>query len=353
MESIILDIKSLSKSYGKLKALNEVTFSLSEGEYAALLGPNGAGKTTLFQILTGLFVSDNGEVFVNNSNMRNNAIKALAHIGVVFQQITLDLDLTVIENLKFHSNLHGITEKEFKNRVTEELEQVNLSDRINDKVRALSGGQKRRVELARSLLHKPKLLLLDEPLAALDKQLRVQTQFELVNLQYKLGITFIIVTHDQEEAMSLSDRMAIMKNGEILQVGNPVEIYEKPKDKYIANFIGTANIFNVLNKNNQIIIKELNYEVKNINNKENYVKCLIRPEKISVKKLENQSDNLNIGVVKEVAYLGSYTKYLIDVNGFEFYSFMQNSLVSDNLQIRWDDKVQISFNETSIYFFND
>ena len=145
MESIILDIKSLSKSYGKLKALNEVTFSLSEGEYAALLGPNGAGKTTLFQILTGLFVSDNGEVFVNNSNMRNNAIKALAHIGVVFQQITLDLDLTVIENLKFHSNLHGITEKEFKNWVIEELEQVNLSDRINDKVRALSGGQKRRV----------------------------------------------------------------------------------------------------------------------------------------------------------------------------------------------------------------
>ena len=105
--------------------------------------------------------------------------------------------------------------------------------------------------------------------------------------------------------------------------------------------------------NNQIIIKELNYEVKNINNKENYVKCLIRPEKISVKKLENQSDNLNFGVVKEVAYLGSYTKYLIDVNGFEFYSFMQNSLVSDNLQIRWDDKVQISFNESSIYFFND
>ena len=194
---------------------------------------------------------------------------------------------------------------------------------------------------------------MDEPLAALDKQLRVQTQFELVNLQYKLGITFIIVTHDQEEAMSLSDRMAIMKNGEILQVGNPVEIYEKPKDKYIANFIGTANIFNVLNKNNQIIIKELNYEVKNINNEENYVKCLIRPEKISVKKLENQSDNLNIGVIKEVAYLGSYTKYLIEVNGFEFYSFMQNSLVSDNLQIRWDDKVQISFNESSIYFFND
>ena len=271
----------------------------------------------------------------------------------MFQNYALFPHLNVTNNIQFGLKEEKISKEEINHRVNEILNLLELNGLEKRKINEISGGQQQRVALARCLVKKPKLLLLDEPLAALDKQLRVQTQFELVNLQYKLGITFIIVTHDQEEAMSLSDRMAIMKNGEILQVGNPVEIYEKPKDKYIANFIGTANIFNVLNKNNQIIIKELNYEVKNINNKENYVKCLIRPEKISVKKQENQSDNLNIGVVKEVAYLGSYTKYLIEVNGFEFYSFMQNSLVSDNLEIRWDDKVQISFNETSIYFFND
>ena len=136
MKNIILDIELLSKSYGPIKALNEVSFSLSEGEYASLLGPNGAGKTTLFQILTGLFVSEKGNALINNFNMRNQAINALAHIGVVFQQITLDMDLTVMENLKFHSNLHGINDKEFNKRVIVELEQVNLSDRINDKVRA-------------------------------------------------------------------------------------------------------------------------------------------------------------------------------------------------------------------------
>ena len=226
MESIILDIKSLSKSYGKLKALNEVTFSLSEGEYAALLGPNGAGKTTLFQILTGLFVSDNGEVFVNNSNMRNNAIKALAHIGVVFQQITLDLDLTVIENLKFHSNLHGITEKEFKNRVIEELEQVNLSDRINDKVRALSGGQKRRVELARSLLHKPKLLLLDEPTVGLDPQSRRDLLEYVLKLKNERKMAVLWATHLVDQAEN-SYTLIVLNEGKIIKKTKPETIIKE------------------------------------------------------------------------------------------------------------------------------
>lgn len=226
MESIILDIKSLSKSYGQIKALNEVTFSLVEGEYAALLGPNGAGKTTLFQILTGLFVSDKGEVFVNNFNMRNNAIKALAHIGVVFQQITLDLDLTVIENLKFHSNLHGIDEKEFKNRVLEELEQVNLSDRINDKVRSLSGGQKRRVELARSLLHKPKLLLLDEPTVGLDPQSRRDLLEYVLKLKKERKMAVLWATHLVDEAEK-SDTVIVLNQGKIIKKNKPQTIIKE------------------------------------------------------------------------------------------------------------------------------
>ncbi len=352
MSEPFLQIIDLSKRFDNVVALDKVNLKIAKSEIFSLLGSSGCGKSTLLRIIAGFEKPDEGRILLEGKDI-TKLPPYVRPLNIMFQNYALFPHLNVTNNIQFGLKEEKISKEEINHRVNEILNLLELNGLEKRKINEISGGQQQRVALARCLVKKPKLLLLDEPLAALDKQLRVQTQFELVNLQYKLGITFIIVTHDQEEAMSLSDRMAIMKNGEILQVGNPVEIYEKPKDKYIANFIGTANIFNVLNKNNQIIIKELNYEVKNINNKENYFKCLIRPEKISVKKLENQSDNLNIGVVKEVAYLGSYTKYLIEVNGFEFYSFMQNSLVSDNLQIRWDDKVQISFNETSIYFFND
>ena len=352
MSEPFLQIIDVSKRFDNVVALDKVNLKIAKSEIFSLLGSSGCGKSTLLRIIAGFEKPDEGRILLEGEDI-TKLPPYVRPLNIMFQNYALFPHLNVTNNIQFGLKEEKISKEEINHRVNEILNLLELNGLEKRKINEISGGQQQRVALARCLVKKPKLLLLDEPLAALDKQLRVQTQFELVNLQYKLGITFIIVTHDQEEAMSLSDRMAIMKNGEILQVGNPVEIYEKPKDKYIANFIGTANIFNVLNKNNQIIIKELNYEVKNINNKENYFKCLIRPEKISVKKLENQSDNLNIGVVKEVAYLGSYTKYLIEVNGFEFYSFMQNSLVSDNLQIRWDDKVQISFNETSIYFFND
>jgi ABC-2 type transport system ATP-binding protein len=223
MENITLDIKSLSKSYGLIKALNDVSFSLAEGEYASLLGPNGAGKTTLFQILTGLFVSEKGNVLINNFDMRSNAINALAHIGVVFQQITLDMDLTVMENLKFHSNLHGINDKEFKKRVIIELEQVNLSDRINDKVRSLSGGQKRRVELARSLLHKPKLLLLDEPTVGLDPQSRRDLLDYVIKLKKERKMAVLWATHLVDEAEK-SDTVIILNKGKIIKKDTPQNI---------------------------------------------------------------------------------------------------------------------------------
>ena len=223
MENKILNIKSLSKSYGSIKALNEVSFSLAEGEYASLLGPNGAGKTTLFQILTGLFASEKGNVLINNFDMRSNAIDALAHIGVVFQQITLDMDLTVMENLKFHSNLHGINDKEFRKRVKAELEQVNLSDRINDKVRSLSGGQKRRIELARSLLHKPKLLLLDEPTVGLDPQSRRALLDYVIKLKEERKMAVLWATHLVDEAEK-SDTVIVLNKGKIIKKDTPQNI---------------------------------------------------------------------------------------------------------------------------------
>ena len=223
MENKILNIKSLSKSYGSIKALNEVSFSLAEGEYASLLGPNGAGKTTLFQILTGLFASEKGNVLIKNFDMRSNAIDALAHIGVVFQQITLDMDLTVMENLKFHSNLHGINDKEFRKRVKAELEQVNLSDRINDKVRSLSGGQKRRIELARSLLHKPKLLLLDEPTVGLDPQSRRALLDYVIKLKEERKMAVLWATHLVDEAEK-SDTVIVLNKGKIIKKDTPQNI---------------------------------------------------------------------------------------------------------------------------------
>jgi len=223
MENKILNIKSLSKSYGSIKALNEVSFSLAEGEYASLLGPNGAGKTTLFQILTGLFASEKGNVLIKNFDMRSNAIDALAHIGVVFQQITLDMDLTVMENLKFHSNLHGINDKEFRKRVIAELEQVNLSDRINDKVRSLSGGQKRRIELARSLLHKPKLLLLDEPTVGLDPQSRRDLLDYVIKLKEERKMAVLWATHLVDEAEK-SDTVIVLNKGKIIKKDTPQNI---------------------------------------------------------------------------------------------------------------------------------
>jgi ABC-2 type transport system ATP-binding protein len=241
MKNIILDIELLSKSYGPIKALNEVSFSLSEGEYASLLGPNGAGKTTLFQILTGLFVSEKGNALINNFNMRNQAINALAHIGVVFQQITLDMDLTVMENLKFHSNLHGINDKEFNKRVIVELEQVNLSDRINDKVRALSGGQKRRVELARSLLHKPKLLLLDEPTVGLDPQSRRNLLDYVIKLKEERKMAVLWATHLVDEAEK-ADTVIILDKGKIIKKDTPENITkEYNKDTLHDAFISLTS----------------------------------------------------------------------------------------------------------------
>ncbi len=226
MNNIILNVKNLTKLYGKLKALDTISFNLKEGEYASLLGPNGAGKTTLFQILTGLFISDQGEVNINNFNMKHSAIKALANIGVVFQQITLDMDLSILENLKFHSNLHGIPQNKFMEKIKNELDQVNLYEKMNEKVRALSGGQKRRVELARSLIHEPKLLLLDEPTVGLDPQSRRDLLEYILKLKEERNLTILWATHLVDEAEK-SDTAIILNKGKIIKNDIPDNIIKQ------------------------------------------------------------------------------------------------------------------------------
>tara|TARA_Y100000768_G_scaffold385593_1_gene372029 strand:+ start:396 stop:1457 length:1062 start_codon:yes stop_codon:yes gene_type:complete len=353
MNNSFLEIKNVSKRFGNIIALDDVSLDIQKSELFSLLGSSGCGKSTLLRIIAGFEKPDSGQIILDGEDI-TKLPPHLRPLNMMFQNYALFPHLNVAKNIEYGLQEENFSKEEINQRILEIIKLLELDGLEKRKIYELSGGQQQRVALARCLVKKPKLLLLDEPLAALDKKLRVQTQFELVNLQYKLGITFIIVTHDQEEAMSLSDRMAIMKIGEVLQVGNPVEIYEKPVNEYIANFIGTANIFNVIKTSDKFVIEELGIKIHNSNGEKDFKKCLIRPEKISITKNLNQNGNSKCkGIVKEVAYLGSYTKYLIKVGDFKFYSFMQNSEISEDLQIKWDDQVDCNWNDSSIYFFNE
>lgn len=353
MSTKFLEIKNISKKFGDVIALDNVSLSISKSELFSLLGSSGCGKSTLLRIIAGFEKPDSGSIILDGEDI-TNLPPHLRPLNMMFQNYALFPHLNISQNIEFGLKEENVPKNEILERTREILNLLELTGLEKRKIYEISGGQQQRVALARCLVKKPKLLLLDEPLAALDKKLRIQTQFELVNLQYKLGITFIIVTHDQEEAMSLSDRMAIMKNGNILQIGNPVEIYEKPISQYIANFIGTANIFNVLEVSGDFILKEVDVKITSSKSVNIHKYCLIRPEKISISKSFSNKEVVRcIGTVKEVAYLGSYTKYLVEVNNYQFYAFMQNREISEDLKIKWDDKVECSWRDDSIYFFNE
>ncbi len=227
---IVLDAHKVVKTYGPRKALDQVDIAIRAGEFVALLGPNGAGKTTLFQLLTGLYVPDAGSIQIDGTDIRRNAVPALAGLGVVFQQPTLDLDLSVVENLRFHASLHGINGREAKSRIGHELTQLKLSDRSADRARALSGGQRRRVELARALLHRPSLLLMDEPTVGLDPQSRRDLLAYVMEMTKLRDMAVLWATHLVDEAES-ADRVIVLDNGKILTTGSPQVLTKKAKTK--------------------------------------------------------------------------------------------------------------------------
>ena len=220
---VILDLDKVVKTYGPRKALDEVSISIESGEFVALLGPNGAGKTTLFQLLTGLFVPDGGKIEIDGADIRRNAVPALAGLGVVFQQPTLDLDLSVADNLLFHANLHGISGADAQSRIEFGLAQLKMSDRAKDRTRSLSGGQRRRVELARALLHRPSLLLMDEPTVGLDPASRRDLLSYVLELRQERNMAILWATHLVDEAEK-ADRVIVLHKGHILTAGSPGEL---------------------------------------------------------------------------------------------------------------------------------
>jgi len=220
-----LNVVEAVKSYGLVRALNGVTLSVEQGEFVALLGPNGAGKTTLFQVLTGLFVPDSGVIEINGYDIRENAVPALGSLGIVFQTPTLDPELSVLANLRFHTDLHGIPRKIANARIGDELERFSLVDRKKDPVRNLSGGNKRRVELARALLHEPSILLMDEPTVGLDPQSRRDIVEAVQQLREERGISTLWSTHLVDEAEK-ADRVIVLHKGKVLVEGKKEKLME-------------------------------------------------------------------------------------------------------------------------------
>ena len=231
---MILSIQQLTKYYGKRKALNEISFDIEKGAFAALLGQNGAGKTTLFQLLTGLFVPDAGSIMVDGNDIAKSAVKALAGIGVVFQQITLDMDLSIKANLKLHTRLHGINDKVSNYRIQKELERLELFDRINEPVRSLSGGNKRKVELARSLLHEPHILFMDEASVGLDPAARQSLVDYVYELKDTRKVSILWATHLVDEVNN-ADQLIVLHQGQLLMSGKPEELIEKTNESNLSD----------------------------------------------------------------------------------------------------------------------
>ena len=236
-----LSLQGINKSYGKVEAVKDVSLEIKSGEFFTLLGPSGCGKTTLLRMIAGLELQDSGSIILEDEDITQlPAIKR--PINTVFQSYALFPHLNIFENIAFGLRSRKMPEKEVKTRVQKTLDMLELGTMPNRYPHQLSGGQNQRVALARALVNEPKILLLDEPMSALDAKLRAQVQVELRRLQQKLGQTFILVTHDQDEALVVSDRIAVMKGGEIIQFGTPEEVYDFPQNKFIAQFLGAANL---------------------------------------------------------------------------------------------------------------
>jgi putrescine transport system ATP-binding protein len=287
----IVRIEGLTKRFGAVTAVDRVDLDVASGELFALLGGSGCGKTTLLRLLAGFETPDAGRLFIDGQDM-TGVPPYLRPVNMMFQSYALFPHMTVQENVGYGLRREGVAKAENATRVADVLQQVRLADHAQRRPAQLSGGQRQRVALARALVKRPKILLLDEPLAALDRKLREGTRFELVRLQAELGLTFVMVTHDQGEAMSMATRLAVMNAGRIAQVGAPHEVYERPASRFVADFIGIANILKV----------EGGW-------------LALRPEKIVLSTERPGLANAVAGKIVDIAYEGDRSLYRIATDG--------------------------------------
>ena len=359
---ILLCTDQIKKIFDTTVAVDDVCLSIKRGEIFALLGSSGSGKSTLLRILAGLETSSSGNIYLDGENI-TDLPPHLRPINMMFQSYALFPHMSVSQNISFGLKQDHLPRKQIQQRVDEMLSIVHMESHAHKKPQQLSGGQCQRVALARCLAKRPKLLLLDEPMAALDKNLRAQMQLEIVNIIEKVGVTCLMVTHDQEEAMTMADRIGIMKDGWIVQVGTPVDIYETPNSRMTASFIGSVNIFKgviIEDKADHVYVNSSILPVPlyighglTTALEEREVWVAVRPEK-SIISLKEPTENSNWakGIIDEIAYLGSHSVYHIKLpSGFKILSSMAN-IERITANPTWNDTVYVSWDEKSCVVLN-
>ena len=309
-------LKGISKSYDGEKVLSSINLYIRDGEFITFLGPSGCGKTTTLRIIGGFETADEGEVYFDGREI-SDVPPYKRPINTVFQKYALFPHLNVYENIAFPLRLKKLPEEDIQTRVAEMLKMVALVGFENKSVSTLSGGQQQRVAIARALISHPKVLLLDEPLGALDLKLRKDMQNELKSIQQSIGITFIYVTHDQEEALSMSDTIVVMADGEIQQIGTPTDIYNEPKNAFVADFIGESNIIDgVMLQDRLVRLAGHTFDCLDAGFEKNEpVDVVIRPEDVDVVAPEK---GMLTGVVSSVTFKGVHYEIIVDINGFKW-----------------------------------
>jgi spermidine/putrescine transport system ATP-binding protein len=353
----LVQVKNVFKSFGDVHAVNGVSLDIQEGQFYSLLGPSGCGKTTLLRLIAGFEKPTSGQVFIDNTSM-DNIEPNLRPTNMVFQNYAIFPHLNVEENVAYGLRNKREKRSDQNKLVDEALELVGLSGLNKRSANALSGGQKQRVALARALILKPKVLLLDEPLSALDKKLREQMQSELRHLQRAVGITFILVTHDQYEALTMSDQVAVMFDGKVAQEASPRDLYELPNSQKVASFIGEMTFINGEivgeNKNLQVqseIFGKINIDKSRVFGQSSKKMVLgIRPEKIAIVPKNSRSKDLISGKIIDVSYFGETTNYKVSCGTIETLTISsQNSVgqlsysIGEEIQLKADMNNIIAF----------
>lgn len=326
-----ISINGVTKKFGDFTAVDQLNLEIKSGEFFSMLGPSGSGKTTVLRMIAGFELPTSGTISLNGEDVTTKA-PFDRDVNTVFQDYALFPHLNVIDNVEYGLKVRGIHKDERRKRAMAALEKVHLADFAERKPAQLSGGQRQRVALARAIVVEPKILLLDEPLGALDLKLREKMQIELKELQRDLGITFIFVTHDQDEALTLSDRIAIFNNGKIEQIGTPQELYEQPATEFVARFVGTANVFDSA-QSNSLFGKTGTH--------------MLRPEQIEL----DANGKGREARILETIYLGSSIRFILDLDGHQLIAELS---ASDDAArtYRRGATVKVNMSETDLVALN-